>query len=302
MWPRLWKGGSPLKKAEPAKKKYDRHISPTVWILYIWTVLFVALPLVYVVVITFLKKGDVWGITDQFTLENYQKLFSPVYAKVFLDSFLVAVSTTALTLLIGYPFAYFTAKFSSRLRSFIILLLMAPFWINSLLRLNGWIILLKANGAVNTLLQSLGIIDEPLKILYNNGAMMLGMVYALLPFMITSIYNSVEKLDWSLIEASRDLGASPFKAFVTVTVPLTVPGIVAGCVLVFVPSMGLFFISDLLGGAKTLLLGNLIKNELMQARNWPMGATLSIAMLLFTFAFILIYKKVTGAKNLGGIR
>lgn len=179
---------------------------------------------------------------------------------------------------------------------------MAPFWINSLLRLNGWIILLKANGAVNTLLQSLGIIDEPLKILYNNGAMMLGMVYALLPFMITSIYNSVEKLDWSLIEASRDLGASPFKAFVTVTVPLTVPGIVAGCVLVFVPSMGLFFISDLLGGAKTLLLGNLIKNELMQARNWPMGATLSIAMLLFTFAFILIYKKVTGAKNLGGIR
>ena len=198
------------------------------WILYIWTVLFVALPLVYVVVITFLKKGDVWGITDQFTLENYQKLFSPVYAKVFLDSFLVAVFTTALTLLIGYPFAYFTAKFSPRLRSFIILLLMAPFWINSLLRLNGWIILLKANGAVNTLLQSLGIIDEPLKILYNNGAMMLGMVYALLPFMITSIYNSVEKLDWSLIEASRDLGASPFKAFVTVTVPLTVPGIVAG--------------------------------------------------------------------------
>ena len=114
MWPRLWKGGSPLKKAEPAKKKYDRHISPTVWILYIWTVLFVALPLVYVVVITFLKKGDVWGITDQFTLENYQKLFSPVYAKVFLDSFLVAVSTTALTLLIGYPFAYFTAKLSPR--------------------------------------------------------------------------------------------------------------------------------------------------------------------------------------------
>ena len=259
-----------------------RRIAPTVWILAIWTFLFVALPLLYVIGITFLEKDDVWGITNVFTLENYKNLFSAVYAKVFLDSFLVAIATTVLTLLIGYPFAYFTA--------------------NSLLRLNGWIILLKANGVVNVSLQALGLIDEPLKILYNNGAMMLGMVYALLPFMITSIYNSVEKLDWTVVEASRDLGASPFKAFLTVTVPLTVPGIVAGCVLVFVPSMGLFFISDLLGGSKTLLLGNLIKNEFMQARNWPMGATLSIAMLVFTTVFIYLYKKVTGAKTLGGLR
>ena len=259
-------------------------------------------PLLYVIGITFLEKDDVWGITNVFTLENYKNLFSAVYGKVFLDSFLVAIATTVLTLLIGYPFAYFTAKFPPRVRSFIVLLLMTPFWINSLLRLNGWIILLKANGVVNTALQAVGIIDEPLKILYNNGAMMLGMVYALLPFMITSIYNSVEKLDWTVVEASRDLGASPFKAFLTVTVPLTVPGIVAGCVLVFVPSMGLFFISDLLGGSKTLLLGNLIKNEFMQARNWPMGATLSIAMLVFTTVFIYIYKRVTGAKTLGGLR
>lgn len=282
--------------------KAKRVISPTVWILYAWTAIFVFLPLVYVVAITFLKKDEIWGLTNQFTLENYANLLNPVYLKVFGESFLVAIATTALTLLIGYPFAYATAKFSPKVRSFIILLLMAPFWINSLLRLNGWIIILKANGPINNILLSLGLIDEPLKILYNNGAMMLGMVYALLPFMITSIYNSVEKLDWSIIEASRDLGASPFKAFCTVTVPLTIPGIVAGCVLVFVPSMGLFFISDLLGGAKSLLLGNLIKNELMQARNWPMGATLSIAMLIFTFAFIGIYKKVTGEKTLGGIK
>ena len=285
-------------KAETPK----RRIAPTVWILAVWTFLFIVLPLLYVVGITFLERGEVWGITNVFTLENYKNLFSAVYGKVFLDSFLVAIATTVLTLLIGYPFAYFTAKFSPKVRSLIVLLLMAPFWINSLLRLNGWIILLKANGVVNTALQAVGIIDEPLKILYNNGAMMLGMVYALLPFMITSIYNSVEKLDWTVVEASRDLGASPFKAFCTVTVPLTVPGIVAGCVLVFVPSMGLFFISDLLGGSKTLLLGNLIKNEFMQARNWPMGATLSIAMLVFTTVFIYIYKRVTGAKTLGGLK
>ena len=280
-------------KPNAAKDGKKRVIAPTVWPLYIWTVLFVALPLVYVIVLSFLKKDDVWGVTNEFTLNNYLSLLDPVYLKVFGQSFLVAISTTALTLLIGYPFAYFTAKFSPAVRSFIILLLMAPFWVNSLLRLNGWIILLKANGPVNELLLWLGVIDEPLK---------LRMVYALLPFMITSIYNSVEKLDWSVIEAARDLGASPAKAFLTVTVPLTVPGIVAGCVLVFVPSMGLFFISDLLGGAKTLLLGNLIKNDLMQARNWPMGATLSIAMLLFTFAFIGIYKRVTGEKTLGGLK
>lgn len=288
-----------MSKAKAVKAK--QHISPTVWLLYIWTLLFVALPLVYVVTITFLKKGEVWGITDQFTMENYQNLLDPVYVKVFIDSFVVAIFTTIITLLVGYPFAYFTAKFSPKVRSMLVLMLTAPFWINSLLRLNGWIILLKANGAVNTSLQGLGIIQEPIKFLYNNGAMMLGMVYALLPFMILSVYNSVEKLDWSIIEASRDLGASPLKAFTTVTVPLTIPGIIAGCVLVFVPSMGLFFVSDLMGGGKILLLGNLIKNELMQARNWPMGATLSIAMLLFTTAFIFIYKKVTGAKNLGGL-
>ena len=290
------------KPAKASQGKRKSFISPSVVPMYIWTALFTALPLVYVIAISFLKKDEVWGVTNEFTLQNYINLFNPVNLKVFGESFLVAIATTVLTLLIGYPFAYATAKFSPKVRSFIILMLMAPFWINSLLRLNGWIIILKANGPVNTLLLNLGIIDEPLKILYNTGAMMLGMVYALLPFMITSIYNSVEKLDWSIIEASRDLGASPFKAFVTVTIPLTVPGIVAGCVLVFVPSMGLFFISDLLGGAKSLLLGNLIKNELMQARNWPMGATLSIAMLLFTTALIGLYKKVTGEKTLGGIK
>ena len=286
-------------RVNPRKEK--RKVAPTVFLLYIWTLLFVACPLVYVVVISFLQKGDVWGVTDQVTLQNYAKLADPVYLKVFLDSFFVAIATTALCLLIGYPFAYYTARFSPATRAFLILLLMAPFWINSLLRLNGWIILLKADGFVNQALLSLRLVKEPVKFLYNNGAMMLGMVYALLPFMITSIYNAVEKLDWSVIEASRDLGASPTRAFFTITAPLTLPGVIAGCVLVFVPSMGLFFISDLLGGGKTLLLGNLIKNELMQARNWPFGAVLSIAMLGFTTLTIYIYKKATGGKSLGGL-
>ena len=183
----------------------------------------------------------------------------------------------------------------------VILLLMAPFWINSLCRLNGWMILLKSNGVINSLLLNLGIIDEPLKLLYNFGAVVVGMVYALAPFMILSCYNSIEKMDWSVVEAARDLGASAWKAFVTVTLPLTMPGVVAGCVLVFVPSMGLFFISDLMGGAKTVLIGNLILTELTAARNWPFGAALSMVMLLATVGIIWVYKRVSGSKSLGDL-
>ena len=284
-------------KPAAAKDGKKRVFAPTVWPLYIWTVLFVALPLVYVIALSFLKKDDVWGVTNEFTLNNYLSLFDPVYLKVFGQSFLVAVSTTALTLLVGYPFAYFTAKFSPAVRSLIILLLMAPFWVNSLLRLNGWIILLKANGPVNELLLGLGLIDEPLKLLYNNGAMMLGMVYALLPFMITSIYNSVEKLDWSVIEAARDLGASPAKAFLTVTVPLTVPGIVAGCVLVFVPSLALFFMADLLGGPSDLVIGNLVHDQLLKSRDWPFAAALSVVLLLITCVIMAIYRRLGGSSG-----
>ena len=278
-----------------------RHISLSVWPLYIWTVLFVALPLVYVVVISFLQRGDTWGVTDQVTIDNYVKMVDPMYGSIFLETLAMAVLTTALTFLFGYPFAYYVCKLPARLRGVVILLLMAPVWINSLCRLNGWMILLKSNGVINSLLLNLGIIDEPLKLLYNFGAVVVGMVYALAPFMILSCYNSIEKMDWSVVEAARDLGASAWKAFVTVTLPLTMPGVVAGCVLVFVPSMGLFFISDLMGGAKTVLIGNLIRTELTAARNWPFGAALSMVMLLATVGIIWVYKRVSGSKSLGDL-
>ncbi len=283
------------------QKEKKSRISLTVWPFYIWTALFVALPMVYVVVISFLQRGATWGVTAQFTLDNYLKMIDPMYGAIFLEALYVAVLTTLITFLVGYPFAYYVCKLPARLRSLVILLLMAPFWINSLCRLNGWMILLKSNGVINSILQALGIVDEPLKLLYNFGAVIVGMVYALAPFMILSCYNSIEKMDWAVVEASRDLGASPFKAFLTVTLPLTMPGIVAGCVLVFVPSVGLFFISDLMGGAKTVLIGNLIRTEMTTARNWPFGAALSMMMLVVTIGIIWVYKKVSGSNSLGDL-
>lgn len=288
---------------KPRAKIHDRRksLSPAVIPMYLWTILFVAVPLFYILGMSFLKKAETWGVVMEFSLESYQGIFNPAYLKVFGQSLLIALLTTLITLLLGYPFAYFTARLPKKWRSIVLLLLIVPFWTNSLVRIYGWIILLQGNGVVNSALLGAGIIDTPLKLLYNFGSVLTGMVYALMPFMILSIYNSVEKMDWSVVEASRDLGAGKWKAFLTTTLPLTMPGIMAGCVLVFVPSVGLFFISDLLGGGKIMLLGNLIKNELLSAHNWPMGAALSIVMMAVTLLLIYLYKRVSGEKSLEGL-
>lgn len=269
--------------------------------MYMWMLVLVALPLIYVLGLSFLKRAASWGVVLEFTADNYIKIFSSTYFKVFAQSLKTAFIATGLSLLIGYPFAYFTAKLAPKIRRLVILLLVVPFWTNSLVRIYGWMILLRSQGVINTALTALGVIDSPLKLLYNFGAVIVGMVYALLPFMILAIYNSVEKLDRSLLEAARDLGAGPVRTFFTVTLPMTAPGIFAGCVLVFIPTIGLFFISDLLGGAKTMLVGNVIKNELITARNWPMGAALSIAMMLLAVLIINLYKKLAGDSGLEGL-
>ena len=267
----------------------------------LWTTVFVAVPLVYVLGLSFMKKAATWGVVAEFSLDSYKNLLNPVYLKVFAQSFWVAILTTVFALLIGYPFAYFTAKLPKKHRSLVLMLMLVPFWTNSLVRIYGWMILLRSQGVINGLLMQFGVIDKPLKLLYTFGAVLVGMVYALLPFMVLAIYNSVCKVDWSLVEASRDLGAGRAKAFFTVTLPLTMPGVMAGCVLVFIPSVGLFFISDLLGGAKTMLLGNLIKNELLSAKNWPMGAALSIAMMAVTLLVIRLDQHFSLDQNLEGL-
>jgi len=256
----------------------------------------VVLPLGYVLLISFMERGTSGGVVYRFTMANYLRMLDPVYAGIFGRSFALALLTTALTLALGYPFAYAMARLPEKWRGRVTLLVMAPFWTNSLIRLYGWTTLLGADGWINKALLALGLIDTPVKLLYTFGAVVVGLVYALLPIMILAVYNSTEKLDWSQIEAARDLGAGRLYAFITVTLPQCRPGILAGCVLVLVPSMGLFFISDLLGGSKTMLLGNLIQNEMQAARNWPFGAALSVVMLLLAVGVIFLYRK-SGDEN-----
>lgn len=269
--------------------------------LYIFTLIFVLGPLIYMVALSFATNNDGIGVTWQFTLENFTKMADPVYVRCFVQSFQMAFMTTIFVVLIGYPFGYFMAKLSARGKKLLMFLIMIPFWTSSLIRMYGWIIILQVKGLFNKILLAVGIIDEPLKILYSYPAVVIGMVYALLPFMILAVYSSVEKMDWSLVEAARDLGASAPKAFLTVTLKLTLPGLLSGVILTFVPSMGLFFIADILGGNKIVLVGSLIQDQLTRGSNWPFAAALAVVLMILTTLMIYLYRSITHTKDLEGM-
>lgn len=265
--------------------------------MYLWSIAFVFVSLLYVLGLSFLTRGEMVGVTNEITFGNYLRLASPQYLNVLLKSLRLAALTTALCILIGYPFGYLMARLNPMARSIIMLLIIVPFWTNALIRIYGWRILLMGNGPINSVLMKLGIIKEPLKLLYTDGAVLLGMVYALIPFMILPTFTTVDKLDFSVVEAARDLGASPLYAFFTITVPLTLAGLMAGCVLVFIPSMGLFFLNDLLGGSKSVLAGGLIQ-QLINSRDLPMAAALSVLLLTVTGAVIAVYRRVGGSDGM----
>ena len=277
--------------------------SSGVWMilpLYFFTIVFVAGPLVYMVALSFATNAS-HGVTWKFTIENYRKILEPVYLNTFIQSFKLALTSTIFICILGYPFGYFMSKMGDTWKKRAMLLLMLPFWVNSLIRMYGWIIILQKKGLLNYVLTSLGLIEKPLKLLYSYPAIIVGMVYVLLPFMILSVYSSAEKLDWSLVEAARDLGASRISAFWTVTFKLTLPGLLSGIILTFVPSMGLFFIADILGGNKIVLVGSLIQEQMTKADNWAFAAALAVIMMVITIFMIAVYRKVTNAKELEGI-
>lgn len=283
------------------KRKSEKNNIMLIAPMYIFTIIFIAGPLIYMVVLSFLKRAEVWGVLNQFTLKNYRDILEPIYLKTFIDSFKLAFTSTVIIVLIGYPFGYFMAKLSAIWKKRTMLLLMIPFWTSALIRLYGWIIILRSGGTLDLVLMGLGITKSPLKILYTYPAVVAGMVYALLPFMIFSVYTSAEKLDWSLVEAARDLGASPFIAFITVSFKLTLPGLLSGVILTFIPSMGLFFIADILGGNKVVLVGSVIQEQLMKAHNWPFAAALSVILMILTSLMIALYRKITKTKELEGL-
>ena len=283
------------------KKRKARGGALAVLPLYIFTLAFVAGPLVYMLALSFMTRAETWGVVPAFTLRNYQDIFQPVYLATFWESLKLAAVSTVLVIAIGYPFGYFMAKLTAKWKKRTMMLLMIPFWTSSLLRLYGWIIIFRAGGVLDSILSSLHITEEPLKLLYTYPAVVVGMAYALAPFMIFAVYSSAEKLDFSLVEAARDLGATPFQAFRTVSLKLTLPGLLSGVILTFVPSMGLFFIADILGGNKVVLVGNLIQEQLMKAHNWPFAAALSVALLLITTLLLFLYRRLSGVKELEGL-
>jgi spermidine/putrescine transport system permease protein len=269
--------------------------------LYLFTLIFVAGPLLYMVALSFATSNEGYGVTWSFTLDNYKRIFEPVYLETFKESFRLALTSTAIICLLGYPFGYFMARLPKQKKKKAMLFLMLPFWVNSLIRLYGWIIILQKKGLLNYILQKLGIIKEPLSLLYSYPAIVVGMVYVLLPFMALSVFSSAEKLDWSLVEAARDLGATKTQAFWNITWKLTLPGLLSGIILTFIPSMGLFFIADILGGNKIVLVGSLIQEQMTRGSNWPFAAALAVVLMVLTTLMILLYRKITNAKELEGI-
>lgn len=245
-----------------------------------WLVLFVLIPNLMIIGTSFLTRDEANLIKFAFTFENYTRLLDPLYGKVMLHSFYMAIVATLICLVIGYPFAYIVAKMPEKWRPFMLFLIIVPFWTNSLIRTYGLKIVLGTQGILNQALMSLGLIDAPLRIMFTETAVMIGLVYILLPFTILPLYSAIEKLDGTYIEAARDLGANKFQTLVRVILPLTMPGIIGGCLLVLLPALGMFYIADLLGGAKNLLIGNVIKSQVLNARDWPFGAATSIALTL----------------------
>ncbi|WP_271459912.1 spermidine/putrescine ABC transporter permease PotB [Pantoea leporis] len=262
-----------------------------------WLTLFVLLPNLMIFATSFLTRDDAHFVSMAFTLNNYTRLLDPLYADVLLHSLNMALIATLCCLLLSYPFAWCLTKLPARLRPLMLFLLIVPFWTNSLIRIYGLKIFLSTRGWLNEFLLWLGVIDKPFRIMYTSEAVILGLIYILLPFMVLPLYSSLEKLDKSCLEAARDLGANKVKTFLRIILPLTMPGIVAGCLLVFIPAMGLFFVADLLGGAKNLLIGNVIKSQFLNIRDWPFGAATSIVMTLLMGLMLLAYWRAARMLN-----
>lgn len=262
-----------------------------------WAVLFFFVPLLIVFAVSFAARGTYGGVVWTFRLTNYADLFHPLYFRIFAHSLLLAVVTTALCLCLGFPLAYYIARLPRRQQGVWLMLVMIPFWTNFLVRTYAWMFILRTEGVVNRLLIGTGLIDEPIELLYSDGAVLLGLVYGYLPFMVLPLYAAVERLDPVLVEAAWDLYASRWAVFWRVVLPLAKPGVIAGCLLVFIPSLGAFITPDLLGGARSMMVGNLIQHEYLVVRDWPLGSALSFVLMGFVIVAMVAYYWIDAGRN-----
>jgi len=256
-----------------------------------WLLAFFLVPLVIMFVYSLMPRGIYGGVEPGFTLEHYARFFDPLYLQVLQRTFAWSIACTVICLFLGYPVAYVIAR-SGRWRTLLVFLVVLPFWTSFLVRTFAMIFLMRDTGLINSWLLKLGMIDQPLTILYTPFAVMAGLVYGFLPFMILPIYASLEKVDLSLLEAAEVLGARPAARFRRVTLPLSTPGVVAGCLLVFIPALGSFLTADLLGGAKQVMIGNLVQNQFSSARNWPFGSAASFIVMALVLAAVMLYLRV----------
>lgn len=264
-----------------------------------WLALFMVVPCLLVFLNAFFERGVYGGIDYTFTLQNYSRAAEPLYLSIFLDSARIAFAATLIALLLGYPAAYAIAKAPPSRQTVLLIVVMLPFWSNYLIRTYAWIVLLNREGLVNRALAGGGLIAEPLPLLYNEFAVVVGLVYSYLPFVVLAVYSALQRLDPSLGEASRDLGAGPAQTFFRVTLPMTVPGIAAGAVFVFVLSIGNFITPDLLGGGRMQMVGNLVYDQFLSARDWPFGAALSAILIALMMA--LLFAQAVASRRASGL-
>lgn len=267
----------------------------------LWLSFFVAIPLIYVFVMSFCSLDSGYNVVFKFTFSNYARLFDPNYVQIYGTSIVVAFLTTVLCIVIGYPFSFLIARTTSKHKALLYMLVIIPFWTNSLIRIYGWRSFLGTNGVLNNLLMAMHITSEPVQFLFNRGATVLGMVYCLFPFMVLPLYTAIEKLDKNILEASSDLGARSGATFRKIIVPLTMSGIFSGSIMVFIPSLGYFFVADILGGGNSDVIGNLIERQFQSGNNWPLGAALSIILILITLLLVKLYQKVGGDMDSLGV-
>ena len=267
----------------------------------VWLGMFFLIPLLLILAYSFGTSGVYGGITLGFNPGNYLKVFDPLYLEIVGRTLVIATINTLLCLLLGYPLAYFIAFKGRRWRNALILMVMIPFWTSLLVRAYAWVVILGGNGLANRTLQFLNITDGPINLIYTPQAVTMGLVYSYLPFMILPLYASLEKFDVRLKEAAQDLGASRWQAFWKVTFPMSMPGVIAGSILVFIPSAGEFVVPNLLGGSRTVMVGNLIQQQFLQARDWAFGSALSIILAVLLIGAIMFYVRKVGTDKLEGM-
>ena len=267
----------------------------------LWIIVFFVAPLGFMVAFSLGVNEGFYTVKFGVHTDQFERLWDPIYLNIYKDTLIMAGTGTVLCLLIGFPFAYFLATRTSKYRNLLFLLVIVPFWTSLLIRTYSWILILGEQGLLSDALQAIGLVNRPIDILYTNQAVLVGVVYDYLPLMVFPLFVAIDRMDRSLIEASRDLGSGHWETFRRVTIPLVLPGILTGCLLTFIPMMGEYVVPTILGGAKGFLVGSLVANEILTAIDWPFGAAVSMGLIFVMLVMIVIYLRILGRRAREGL-